>query len=206
MNLTIRKKVREILFINMRGLGKNPFEDSQIMIQEGTVVGVYFLEETLKRTFIEKIKGKLAVVDGVSEKEYQVEYKNLDFIPEERINSSLSCQEYVYMYCMIRRGFNNMLEEKFEQILRQLNLGFLKEQKVGELGEGFQVIVRCIAAYLVGIQLLVFQNEIRFREAAEKEIFRTFLEYFKRDNGIGLLVSTRKEQLEELADVIYEIV
>ena len=99
-----------------------------------------------------------------------------------------------------------MLEERFEQILRQLNLGFLKEKKVGELGEGFQVLVRCIAAYLVGIQLLVFQNEIRFWETGEKEAFWTFLDYFKRNNGIGLLVSTRKEQLEELADVVYEIV
>lgn len=196
----------EILFINMRELGKNQFEDSKMLIQEGTVAGVYFLEESLKRTFIEKLKDELAVLNGVSEKEHHIEYKNIDLIPEDKINSSLSCQEYVYMYCMIRRGFNNMLEERFEQILRQLNLGFLKEKKVGELGEGFQVLVRCIAAYLVGIQLLVFQNEIRFWETGEKEAFWTFLDYFKRNNGIGLLVSTRKEQLEELADVVYEIV
>lgn len=196
----------EILFINMRELGKNQFEDRKMLIQEGTVAGVYFLEESLKRTFIEKLKDELAVLNGVSEKEHHIEYKNIDLIPEDKINSSLSCQEYVYMYCMIRRGFNNMLEERFEQILRQLNLGFLKEKKVGELGEGFQVLVRCIAAYLVGIQLLVFQNEIRFWETGEKEAFWTFLDYFKRNNGIGLLVSTRKEQLEELADVVYEIV
>lgn len=190
----------------MRELGKNQFEDRKMLIQEGTVAGVYFLEESLKRTFIEKLKDELAVLNGVSEKEHHIEYKNIDLIPEDKINSSLSCQEYVYMYCMIRRGFNNMLEERFEQILRQLNLGFLKEKKVGELGEGFQVLVRCIAAYLVGIQLLVFQNEIRFWETGEKEAFWTFLDYFKRNNGIGLLVSTRKEQLEELADVVYEIV
>ena len=113
----------------MRELGKNQFEDRKMLIQEGTVAGVYFLEESLKRTFIEKLKDELAVLNGVSEKEHHIEYKNIDLIPEDKINSSLSCQEYVYMYCMIRRGFNNMLEERFEQILRQLNLGFLKEKK-----------------------------------------------------------------------------
>lgn len=189
----------------MRGLGENQFENSKIKIQEGTVAGVYFLEETSKSTFIEKLKGKLAVIDGASERVKYIERRKIDLILENKIDSSLSCQEYIYMYCMIRRGFNVMLEEKFEQILTQLNVGFLKEQKVGELGEGFQVLIRCIAAYLIGIQLLVFQNEIKFKEAREKETFRTFLGYFKRNNGIGLFVSTRKEQLEELADVVYEI-
>ena len=73
------------------------------------------------------------------------------------------------------------------------------------LGSGFQIIVRCVAAYLLGIKLLVFQGEANFQEIGEREAFRVFLDQFKKKQGIGLLISSKREQLEEWTDIIYEV-
>ena len=188
-------------------MDKAPLELRNIVlaVPEGVFIGVYFSDKKMSHAFLDIIKDNCVELDGIRAEENVSEYKRkVDVFPEEKIESSLSCKEYVYMYCMLRNGFCNEIEEQFEKRLKELHIEYLSKMKLEELKFGVQVMIRCIADQLIGIRLLIAQNEIFFENSKEARDLKRVFEQFKREKGIGLLLSTNRKQLEALADVIYD--
>ncbi|SES77673.1 hypothetical protein [[Clostridium] polysaccharolyticum] len=207
MDFIIRKKVGGILFIDISSMDKVPLELRNIVmaVQEGVLIGVHFSDKKMISAFLDIVKDNCVELDGIRAKENLREYKRkVDVLPKEKIESSLSCKEYVYMYCMLRNEFCNEIGEKFEKRLKELHIEYLSKMKLEELKFGFQVMIRCIADQLIGIRLLIAQNEIFFENSKEARDLKRVFEQFKREKGIGLLLSTNRKQLEALADVIYD--
>lgn len=111
-------------------------------------------------------------VDSLNQKENGIEYKRMiDVIGAEEMDSSLSCQEYIYLYCMLRKGYQPSIKQRLEQLLLELHITELKEEKVKNLSKGQFCIIRSLAAYLQGCRVLVMKNEWGLYTENEKKAF-----------------------------------
>lgn len=145
-------------------------------------------------------------IDSWNQKESWTEYKRMiDIIGAEEINSSLSCQEYIYLYCMLRKGYQPSIKQRLEQLLLELHIAELREEKVNNLSKGQFCIIRSLAAYLQGCRVLVLKNVWEIYTENEKKVFYHIWQRFLSCEGIGLVLSTSEGELRKVTKQIYRI-
>ncbi|MBR3771264.1 MAG: hypothetical protein IKL07_03255 [Clostridium sp.] len=176
------------------------------------MAGLYFSNENSLQEFIQIIEGKCSEscvairIDSLNQKENWIDYRKIiDVISAEEMDSSLSCQEYIYLYCMLRKGFHPSIKERLEKLFLELQITELREQKVKALSKGTFCIIRSLAAYLQGCRVLVLKNALSIYTENEKKAFHRFWQRFLDCDGIGLVLSTSERELKTVTDQIYNM-
>lgn len=199
-----------ILLVEIRDSDKCNLGDFKIVIQSGMITGLHFEDSDSIKEFINIITGYYGEITNIQLDEKMEEQsdcafkRRLEIIPNEKIESTLNSKEYVYMYCMLRQGFNRATEERLEELMQLFQIERLKEKTINELSLGQQVILRNIAAYLQGCKVIVFQNGIGFCTEREKELLIAFVRFFLKKDGICLILSEDRAELEEVSDIVYQ--
>lgn len=187
-------------------------KDNQIIIQNGTVAGLYFSNDDSLQEFVHIMedrcseKSAMIQVDSLNKKDNWIDYNRMiDVIEIEEMDSSLSCQEYIYLYCMLRKGYQPSIKQRLDQLFLELGITELREEKVGNLSKGQFCIIRSLAAYLQGCKVLVLKNVWRFYTENEKKVFYHIWQRFLSCEGIGLVLSTSEGELRKVTKQIYRI-
>lgn len=190
---------------------KIELEPLEIRVPDGMTAGLYFLQEHHRNAFVEILKGRIEknitiqLEDIIQNKDILEYRRNIDVIANVKIESTLSCREYVYMYCMIRKGYNPSTEEGFDHLLENVHLEEMKDKKMGELSSGWQTIIRGIAAYLQGCKLIVLQDGMESYLAEERYVLYNLIQKYMKKQGICLILSTRIEELKDITNLIYQM-
>lgn len=151
-------------------------------------------------------KSAMIQVDSLNKKDNWIDYNRMiDVIEIEEMDSSLSCQEYIYLYCMLRKGYQPSIKQRLDQLFLELGITELREEKVGNLSKGQFCIIRSLAAYLQGCKVLVLKNVWRFYTENEKKVFYHIWQRFLSCEGIGLVLSTSEGELRKVTKQIYRI-
>lgn len=187
-------------------------KDKQIIIQNGTVAGLCFPNDDSLQEFIHIMEGRCSDnatvirVDSLSQKEDWTDYKRMiDIIGIDEMDSSLSCQEYIYLYCMLRKGYQPSIRQRLDQLLLELHITELREEKMENLSKGQFCIIRSLAAYLQGCRVLVLKNVWGICTENEKKVFYHFWKRFLGCEGIGLVLSTSEGELRKVTNQIYRM-
>ena len=207
------KEGEVILSIDIRESkeSKIEFEPLEIRVPDGMTAGLFFLQEHHRNAFVEILKGRveknvtIQLEDIIQSKDVLEYRRNIDVIANVKIESTLSCREYVYMYCMIRQGYNTTTEEGFDLLLENVHLEEMKDKKMGELSSGWQTIIRGIAAYLQGCKLIVLQDGMESYLEEEKYVIYNLIEMYMKKQGICLVLSTSLSELKDITDLIYQM-
>jgi ABC-type Fe3+/spermidine/putrescine transport system ATPase subunit len=98
------------------------------------------------------------------------------------------------------------VQEEAEDLLHKLGLNELMNKKPPSLSGGQQQRVALARALMYRPQLLLLDEAMAaVDEAMREKVQDLVLEYHKKHQSIGILVSHRYSELEKMADTVYEL-
>lgn len=176
---------------------KNKYQDCKLNLNSGDIVRIICENELQKRDLIRLLNGTeqgagLCVLGEADTIKSLEEYKRkIDFIDMERVNSHLSVKNYLTFFMMVTGIYRDETVKKLEKVFKEAGLFSIMEVSLNELQLVDKIKVRCLAAYLKGIECLVGNDLLEHLERKEKEEVVSFINrFFGRENCICLLLET----------------
>ncbi len=140
------------------------------------------------------------MLNGVDKNTQPKEYrKKVDIIDIEKVDSTLTVQEYITFYAMVIGIYSKDTIEEMKALLVENGLGHTCNISINKLNNLEKIKVRCIAAYMKQISCLVGKGLLDGLDKGQRELFIIFLtKYFVKDRCLCLLFDHMEQQeLEE---------
>lgn len=132
--------------------------------------------------------------------------KKVDFVNPKDIDSELTVKQYLTFYTMVSGSYHDGTTEELIKVFTELHKEQIINKKVNELSQKDRIIVRCIAAYLRNIKLLLSKNLLAYRTEEEKgEILEFLQKYFVKKSCYCILFEDNKECTSDIIDDVRQI-
>jgi ABC-type multidrug transport system ATPase subunit len=177
-----------------------------IRLSNGYIVGICFKDTSHKERFISIFKGsntKRLIRKLQSDKRYSE--KAIDYVDQNIIESTLSVEEYLKFYGLLRNIYDVDFSQKMKKLLYIINLQDKKNIPMKELKRSQQKSVRVLASCLNNLLLFVGNNLLDDMDSTEKRRLYEILSICLKEIAICIVIEDTKDKLKGFADVIYEI-
>lgn len=177
-----------------------------IKLSNGYIVGICFKDTTHKEGFINIFRSKdyKNLIKKLQLKE-KLSEKSIDFIDQSIIESTLSVEEYLKFYGLLRNIYDVDFSKKMMKLLFKMNLYDKKDTPMKDLKSSQQKSVRVVASCLNNLILFVGNNLLDDMDSMEKKRLYELLSICLKEIAICIVIEDSKENLKGFADVIYEI-
>lgn len=177
-----------------------------IKLTNGNIVGIYFTDTGHKERFINVFKSNEArqLLNKIQTDTKQAG-KAIDYVDENIAESTLSVEEYLKFYGMIKNIYNDEYPFRMDTLLNKINLLDKKNISMRELKISQQKSVRVLASCLNNLFLFVGNNLLGEMDTTEKNRLYDMLSIYIKKMAICIVIEDSKDKLSGFADVIYEI-
>ena len=177
---------------------------------EGEKVVVFICaDEERKEAMIELLSGKSITagecpLNHVNIRKSIEDYKKkVDYINPKGISSELTVRNYLIFYGMVSGVYYEGMIDEFSELLAELEMEEVLDKKVSELSRQEQILVRCIAARLKKVELLLGNHILENKTADEQKQLLNFLDrYFIKKSCMCILFENQKEDVDKVIDEV----
>ncbi len=191
---------------------KNRYENCVLEMENNGIVEIVCENEEKRRDLMELVTGTqvergVCVLGDVDTKHQLKEYKKkVDMVDPDKVDSTLSVQNYLVFYAMVTGAYHNETIEEMTQLFQTIGLEELLDKPINDISRIEKIKVRCLAAYMKRITCLVGKNLLDELEPEQKENIISFLgEYFRKNQCLCLLFENQKWQIKEKVDEVFVI-
>lgn len=177
-----------------------------IRLTNGNIVGIYFKDTGYKEKFVNAFKSSEArqLLNKIRTDTKQAG-KAIDYVDENIAESTLSVEEYLKFYGMIKNIYDDEYPFRMDTLLYKINLLDKKDISMKELKVSQQKSVRVLASCLNNLFLFVGNNLLEEMDTTEKNRLYDVLSIYLKKMAICIVIEDSKDKLSGFADVIYEI-
>lgn len=182
------------------------------MVDQYKVVVVICEDEETQQQLISLMSGcgemeGSCVLDGISINEDRKIYKkNVDFINTEAIDSELTVKDYLIFYTMVSANYHKDILEEVTKLFYEIHKEDIMDKKINELSEQNRIIVRCVAAHLKNVKLLLGKNLLEIKTEEEKKELLEFLQkYFVENSCYCILFEEHKKCADHMVNDVIQI-
>ena len=205
----VEKAVKKVCFIKMHNInlsGKVINLPENIELTNGFIVGICFKDIGHKEKFIKIFRGcdtkrlakKLQGDELYSE-------KTIDYIDQSFIESTLSVEEYLKFYGLIKNIYDVDFSNKMKKLLYKINLLDQKDIPMKDLKRSQQKTIRVLASCLNNLLLFVGNNLLDEMDSMERHRLYELLSLCLKEIAVCIVIEDTKDNLRGFADVIYEV-
>lgn len=177
---------------------------------EGEKVVVFICaDEERKEAMIELLSGKSitageCTLNHINIRKNIKDYKKkVDYINPKGISSELTVRNYLIFYGMVSGVYYEGMIDEFSELLAELEMEEVLDKKVSELSRQEQILVRCIAARLKKVELLLGNHILENKTADEQKQLLNFLDqYFIKKSCMCILFENQKEDVDKVIDEV----
>lgn len=152
----------------------------------------------------EEFSGEIILHD-ISLQQNIVKYRHsVDLVSgDDRLNSSLSVIDYIVFFCMVSGNYDENTMWKINRVLKELGLFKIKKESMNKLPKEKQIKIRCIAAYLKEVKLLICDDIMKDISADERQnIYLLLKNYFVKRECVCLLISNDSDSIKKFTNQI----
>lgn len=132
--------------------------------------------------------------------------KKVDCINLEEIHSELTVRNYLTFYGMVSGIYSEEMMLETTCLLAKLQLEEIFDKKVNELSSNERILVRCIAARLKKVELLLCIHILENKTADEQATLLNFLnQYFVKNSCMCILFEKNKKNVDKSIDEVIVI-
>ncbi len=173
------------------------------------IVAIICSDEKIREIMLQLLSGKNisvgeSILNHISTEKNIKEYKKkVDCINPKEISSQLTVRNYLIFYGMVSGVYSEKLVEEFSDIFKALQMEEVLDKKVDELSCFERILVRCVAARLKRVELLLGNHILANRTAEEQIQLLNFLEqYFVKNSCKCVLFECEKENIDRMIDEV----
>lgn len=131
--------------------------------------------------------------------------KTIDYIDHSLVESTLSVEEYLKLYGLIKNIYDVDFSKNMKKLLYKVNLLDKKEIPMKDLKRSQQKSVRVLASCLNNLLLFVGNNLLEEMDSTERSRIYELLSACLKEIAVCIVIEDSKDRLKGFADVIYEI-
>lgn len=202
----VAKRVFLIIMQDINILGEIINLPENIKLTNGSIIGICFKDNRHKERFISIFRGcdikkllKKLQGDGDHAK------RSIDYIDQSIMESTLSVEEYLKFYGLIRNIYDVDFSQKMKKLLYLIDLSDKKDVPMKELKRSQQKSVRVLASCLNNLLLFVGNNLLDEMDRSERHRLYELLSLCLKEAAVCIVIEDTKDMLTGFADVIYEI-
>ncbi|MBQ2799810.1 MAG: hypothetical protein IJF03_00295 [Lachnospiraceae bacterium] len=176
------------------------------------IVAIICSDEKIRETILQLLSGKNiatgeCILNHISTTKSIKEYKKkVDCINPKEISSQLTVRNYLIFYGMVSDIYSEKLVEEFSDIFKALQMEEVLDKKVDELSCFERILVRCVAARLKKVELLLGNHILENKTAEEQIQLLNFLkQYFVKNSCKCILFENEKENIDRIIDEVMVI-
>lgn len=177
-----------------------------IKLTNGYIIGICFKDNSHKERFISIFKGcdikrlvKKLQGDGNLSK------RSIDYIDQSIVESTLSVEEYLKFYGLLRNIYDVDFSQKMKRLLNHIDLFDKKDVPMKELKRSQQKSVRVLASCLNNLLLFVGNNLLDEMDRSERHRLYELLSICLKEASVCIVIEDTRDMLTGFADIIYEI-
>ena len=205
----IEKAVKKVFYISRYDIslsGDVINLPDNIKLSSGFIVGICFRDTRHKEKFINIFKNsdtKHLIKRLLGEERNSGNF--IDYIDDNLIESSLSVEEYLKFYGMIKNIYDEDFSKKMKRLLYKINLFDKKDISMRDLKRSQQKSVRVLASCMNNLLLFVGNNLLDEMDSLEKSRLYDVLSNCLKEIAVCIVIEDSKDTLSGFADVIYEV-